>query len=209
MYKTILFDIDGTLLDSEKNLLTAFQSALRDVLHISRGLAELEAIIGLHEKKAAALFTADPKEQDCIIKRWTQYVKNSPAPPPLFPLVVSTLLELKKRQIVTGIVTSKTKEHMENDFNKHNITGMFDVIITSDQVSCPKPHPEPLALALQKTGSAKDTSLYVGDTYSDLLCAQNCGISFALALWGAKEDPRLSKADHKLRQFSDLLAYLS
>ena len=48
MYKTILFDIDGTLLDSEKNLLTAFQSALRDVLHISRGLAELEAIIGLH-----------------------------------------------------------------------------------------------------------------------------------------------------------------
>ena len=51
MYKTILFDIDGTLLDSEKNLLTAFQSALRDVLHISRGLAELEAIIGLHKKK--------------------------------------------------------------------------------------------------------------------------------------------------------------
>ena len=77
MYKTILFDIDGTLLDSEKNLLTAFQSALRDVLHISRGLAELESIIGLHEKKAAALFTADPKEQDCIIKRWTQYVKTA------------------------------------------------------------------------------------------------------------------------------------
>lgn len=209
MYKTILFDIDGTLLDSEKNLLTAFQSALRDVLHLSRSLTELEAVIGLHEIKAAALFTKNPEEQNRIIRLWTEYVKNSPAPPPLFPQAVQTLLELRDRQAVTGIVTSKTAEHMKHDFNKHQINDLFDVLITSDQTSHPKPHPEPLELALQKTGSSKDACLYVGDTYSDLLCAKNCGVSFALALWGAKDDPRLGDADYKLRQFSDLLAFVS
>ena len=65
MYKTILFDIDGTLLDSEKNLLTAFQSALRDVLHISRDRQNLEQFSGLNEKKAALLFTQVPKKKTC------------------------------------------------------------------------------------------------------------------------------------------------
>ncbi|MDE7310180.1 MAG: HAD family hydrolase [Eubacterium sp.] len=205
MYETILFDIDGTLLDSEKNLLTAFRCALYDVLHTAYCLAELEKIIGLPDTKAAAVFTKDPEKQARIVKLWTSYVKNSPAAPPLFDQVTPTLLELKKRHTKIGIVTSKTLEHMQHDFNKHQINHLFDVIITSDQVRHPKPHPEPLALALQKTGSKQASTLYVGDTYTDLLCAKNCRVPFALAAWGAKEDPRLAEADYRLQQFQDLL----
>lgn len=204
MIDTILLDIDGTMLDSRSCLLTSLQLALKKVLNLEVPLNTLEPSLGLHEKETAALFTKDPEKQQALQDSWTYYVKNNPNLPKLYKNVLSTLLFLKSKHIKLGIVTSKTKEHMKNDFDKLHINHLFDIIVTSDDITHPKPDGEPIIYALEKLGSDTSCSIYVGDTYNDYLAACDAGVGFYLAEWGAFEDSCLEEVEHQLGDFAEL-----
>lgn len=207
MYKTILLDIDGTILDSEKGLILAFQKSLKDNLGLKKGIKDLESIIGMEEEEATRLFTDNDFYKKKIISEWSNNVKNSKERAQLFPDVEDTLMMLKKKGTKLGIVTSKTNLHMKNEFNHLGINNYFDVIVTLNSVTHPKPHPEPLELALKKTKSKKNETLFIGDSIFDLDCAKNTGVDFALASWGAKSNDRLYKNPIILNTFKDILNY--
>lgn len=205
MYKTIILDIDGTILDSERVLLSAFQKCLKETMGLEKSIEDLELIIGMKEDEVAKLFTNNDFEKKKIISQWSNNVKNSEERAQLYPHVEATLSTLKKNGIKLGIVTSKKDLHMKNEFNHLGINKYFDVIVTSDSVTNAKPHPEPLELAIKKTNSKKNETLFVGDSIFDLGCAENTGVDFALASWGAKSDDRLYKTSIILNSFKDLL----
>ena len=204
MIDTILLDIDGTMLDSKSCLLSCLKLALKKTLDIEVPISTLESTMGMHEKEVAALFTKQPIKQQELQDSWTYYVKNNPNLPNLYHDVQDTLLFLKSKNIKLGIVTSKTKEHMKNDFYKLNINHLFDIIVTSDDITHPKPDGEPITYALNQLNSQKEYSIYVGDTYSDYLSACHAGVTFYLASWDLSADSSLDKIKNRLVRFADL-----
>lgn len=208
MYKTIILDIDGTILDSEKVLLLSFQKSLKETIGLEKNLKELELIIGMEENNAAKLFTDNNLNQKKITTNWSNNVIEFKNFANLFPYVEDTLKNLKHNGIKLGIATSKKDLHMKNEFNHLGINHYFDVIITIDNVKNPKPHPESLELAIRKMNSKKSETLFIGDSIFDLKCAENAGVDFALASWGAKPDERLYKSLIILNSFKDILYYI-
>ncbi|WP_270778764.1 HAD family hydrolase [Holdemanella biformis] len=207
MYKTILFDIDGTLIDSEKYLMDALNKALKDIFNLSLTIKDFEFLLGKTETEIAKLVTSNKSLQKKLTKEWTKNVSLQKEPPILFNNVLETLYILKKRNIKIGIVTSKTKIHMKNDFDKLNINHLFDVIVNADMVTNTKPNAEPLLAAIKKLHSTPNDTLFIGDTHSDLECARNANIKFGLALWGTKlhlDDPKILY----LNSFEDVINYI-
>lgn len=208
MFQTILLDIDGTMLDSRKTIVKSFQMALKDTLGIMKEEQELQFILGLHETEAALFYTKDEVKQLALLNNWTKNVKIHSQKPQLFPYVYDTLIKLKELHYQIGIVTSKTVEHMRNDFNKLEINDLFDTIVTSDDVMFTKPNAEPLLLAIEQCGSTNQKTIYIGDTYSDYLCSKNSGVAFALAKWGAIPDKRIKNDCFILNRFDELLSLI-
>ena len=208
MYKTILLDIDGTILDSEKVLLSSLQKSVQDVIGLKINFKDLEATIGMEELEVSRLFTSSSFDQQEIITRWSDNIKNTKERAQLYPHVETTLSNLYKNGTKLGIVTSKTNLHMENDFNYLGINKYFSAIITSDSVVNTKPHPEPIELAIKKLEASKKETLYIGDSIFDLGCAKNAGVDFALATWGAKDDDRLYNDSIILKSFKDILKFV-
>lgn len=204
MIDTILLDIDGTMLDSRSCLLSSLQMAIKKTLNQDIPLSTLEPTMGMHEKDTAALFTDQPEKQQKLQDNWTYYVKNNTTLPKLYPNVLSTLLFLKSRNIKLGIVTSKTKEHMRNDFDKLHINHLFDIIVTSDDIKRPKPDGESIVYALDQLGSDKSASIYVGDTYNDYLAACDAGVGFYLAGRDVAGDSMLRGIENRLGDLGDL-----
>lgn len=207
MYKTILFDIDGTLIDSEKYLIDALNKALKDIFNLSLTIKDFEFLLGKTETEIAKLVTSHKRLQNKLTKEWTKNVSLQKEPPTLFNNVLETLHILKEKNIKIGIVTSKTKIHMKNDFDKLNINHLFDVIVNADMVTNTKPNAEPLLVAMEKLQATSDETLFIGDTNSDLECAKNANVKFGLALWGTKlhlDDPNILY----LNSFEDVLNYI-
>lgn len=208
MYKTILFNIDGTLIDSEKYLTEALDKALKDIFNLSLSKKDFEFLLGKTETEIAKIITSHKRLQNKLTKEWTKNVSLQKEPPTLlFNNVLETLHILKEKNIKIGIVTSKTKIHMKNDFDKLNINHLFDVIVNADMVTNTKPNAEPLLVAMEKLQATSDETLFIGDTNSDLECAKNANVKFGLALWGTKlhlDDPNILY----LNSFEDVLNYI-
>lgn len=98
---------------------------------------------------------------------------------------------------------------MRNDFDKLHINHLFDVIVTSDDITRPKPDGEPISYALTRLNSKKEHSIYVGDTYNDYLSACHAGVEFYLAAWDISNDPSLKNIENKLMHFTDLKTLIS
>ncbi|MDT2556634.1 HAD family hydrolase [Enterococcus raffinosus] len=207
MYTTILFDIDGTLLDSNPMLISAFKKALESV-GLKYSTEKLDYIIGLTENEAATLFTKHDEEKRLLISNWTRFVKHSRNDAKLFPGVIDVLSLLLLKNKNVGIVTSKRKKHMLVEFDRFNINHYFDTIVTSDDVKFPKPNPEPLELAMTRLNADKESTLYIGDTKSDWSCSKSAGVDFALASWGTTLPSSSFPNSHILSRIDDLKKYL-
>lgn len=88
--------------------------------------------------------------------------------------------------------------------------GVFDTVIGLDDVSNPKPDPEPILLALKRLGADKEEALMIGDNYHDIVGGQNAGVQTAGVAWSAKGEEFLQKynPDHMLQHISDLIPLL-
>ncbi|MFL0268962.1 HAD family hydrolase [Candidatus Clostridium radicumherbarum] len=184
MYNYIIFDIDGTLLDTEFALLSSLQKLVLEELNKHMSFDELRFALGIPgevtlEKLKISNVSA------CIIK-WNQYINDSFHLVKVFDKIEETLAALSKMEISMGIVTSKTREEFENDFIPFGLPKYFGSVVCADDTEKHKPNPEPILKLIELTGIDKSKIIYIGDTKYDMECAYSAGIDFALALWGAK-----------------------
>jgi HAD superfamily hydrolase (TIGR01549 family) len=206
MYKLIIFDIDGTLIDTTGVVKETYQYAISEGLGRNLTDEELEGLIGVPTVKAIKKFNVRDYKATCdryfnkLFEAFSKDVKP-------FDGIVELLEELVKRKIQCAIVTSRNRSEIGNDAALSSILKYFATVVSFEDTQRHKPDPEPIIKLLEITGHDVSDVIYIGDTYSDYRCALDAGVKFALASWGAKPDDRI-RADYTLAKPSDLFGLL-
>lgn len=173
--KAILFDLDGTLLDSFASHLRAYQAAFAKL-----GLRLTEEEFHRHYHPDWNLFyqaAGVPAERWGLLSTYWREEIAVTAPPPPFPGVIETLATLRRRASL-AVVTSGSRQRVDADLEGAGLAGHFAVIITGGDVRTPKPAPEGVFLALRALAVAPDEAVYVGDTPVDEAMAAHAGVRF-------------------------------
>ena len=197
MIKTVLFDVDGTILDTEFVMIKSLQKTLKEEKNLDVPEENLEYILGIPGKKAIERYSSSGEEVDKLHACWSENVKQYSHLATLFPQVEESLTKLKENEI-----------QMENEFEHFGLSKLFDISVTASDTAKHKPNPEPILYALNKLGSLPEESIYIGDSIYDMHSSQSAGAKFALAKWGAKENPLFSSADISLETPLEILQHL-
>lgn len=204
MTQALIFDIDGTLVDSDQAMIGSIQLALKQELGLDLSFTDLAFTKGIPTQVSLQHFIDDPAEIDRVEEVVNHFIGKLVHTEKLFPGVASTLRQLAP-DIQLGIVTSKTSEEFNNEFVPMGLMPLFDTVITASDTDRHKPHPAPLELALSRLGITATEAIYVGDTKYDLEMTHAAGAQFALARWGtAGTTTWQQEADIVLAQPTDI-----
>lgn len=206
MITTILFDVDGTLIDTEEQMLLSLQKAVQDGLKQNIPKQDLQFILGIPGKDAVQQLTDDPIKQKLLLKLWNDNINEKSERVQVFDQIKETLYELKKEKYNLGIVTSKNNDEMKNEFDRFELNHFFDVVVTASDTKKHKPDSQPILKALEKFNVPKSEAVYIGDSIYDLQAAKNSGIWFGLAEWGAQKHHDYSSADFVISKPCNLLS---
>ena len=205
-FKTIIFDLDGTLIDSYH----AIQESLNYVLEhyglakvdlptvkkmVGRGLENLmqQAVGDQRKEQAIALFR---KSYDETVMRGTF----------LLPEVAETIQALHEKGITLAVASNKPSIYSRTILENFELNPFFEACYGPDIVKQPKPHPAMLEELMQELSADKKETLYVGDMVIDIETARNAGIPVALIATGgnSSDELRSMNPDYFLNSFGSL-----
>jgi len=176
--KIILFDLDGTLIDSTEAILESFATA-----YAKFGLAvpadeDIKVLIGLPlEMMFTKLGVAEAEAMD-YVTAYKEHYRTIHTEKTVLLENVKEALEIAHECARLGVVTTKTGKYSRELLEYFDIMRYFDVLIGSEDVENHKPHPEPILKALDSLGYSYGTVTYmVGDTITDILAAQEADIA--------------------------------
>lgn len=184
MYKHIVFDVDGTLIDTEFAVLHSLQDILKDVLGQKFSLKELEFALGITGEKALKQLKVTDIQK--TLELWNEKLELYKDKVVVFEGIKDLLQTLTKREYQLGIVTSKTRNEYKVEVTPFELDKYFDIIICADDTSNHKPNPEPLLKYLELSQVDLKEIIYIGDSVYDYECATSANIDFAFAKWGNK-----------------------
>ncbi|WP_313893003.1 pyrophosphatase PpaX [Psychrobacillus sp.] len=206
-YKALLFDFDGTLLDTNELIIQSFLHVLGGRFP---GKYDRESVLPfLGPTLYESMNSVDPtltKELMEEYRAWNSQMHDQMAVP--FDGVVETLHALKEQGYKLAIVSTKRKVMINRGLKLMGCEALFDTIVGLDDVQNPKPDPEPIELALEKVGVEKQDALMIGDNFHDIVGGQRAGVDTAAVAWSMKGEAFLAtyKPTYVLRHISDLLA---
>lgn len=201
-YRQIVFDIDGTLLDTEYAVLHSLQDTILYYTGKTIPTEELTFVLGITGEDA--LYRLGMKDIAGALDLWIRNLRGYFDTVTVFDGVTELLEKLSDMHFETGIVTSKTKEEFEREFCTFGIRHYFKTVICADDTTEHKPEPEPLLKYMELSEAGKEQMLYIGDSKYDSMCAKGAGVDFALAVWGSHD--REIGADYYLEKPLDLLS---
>ncbi|MDH3831937.1 MAG: HAD-IA family hydrolase [Gammaproteobacteria bacterium] len=190
--RLIVFDWDGTLMDSETQIVHSMFGAIRDMQLESRSADECRNIIGLGLKEAIDSLYPGRDEQfsrqfvDSYRHHWFTQAHDSE----LFPGARETLLLLREAGFELAIATGKGRTGLEKVLKHTELESMFSVTRCSDETRS-KPHPQMLEEILQETGIEAENTLMIGDTEYDMNMAIQAGVHPVAVSYGVHERGRL------------------
>jgi pyrophosphatase PpaX len=182
-YQNVLFDLDGTLIDSGAMILASFRHATRSVLRREFSDTELLAAVGgttLHEQMHAL----DPKRADALVESYREHNSALHADLEPCPGVLDLLDRLTDEGRRLGIVTSKRRATADMAFAVLPLSQYFEAVVTTEQTKRHKPHPEPLLAACERLGADPADAAYVGDSPFDVAAAKAAGLGAIAVTWG-------------------------
>lgn len=183
-FPIVLFDLDGTLIDSGPIILASMKHAARSVLGVEVDEAQVRALIG-GPGLVAQMQQLDPNRVDELVDVYRAH--NEPLHEELqaFDGMLDVLPRLSARGQRIGIVTAKRRATVELAFDRFPaLRDVSEVLIGSDDTERHKPDPDPLFAALAQLGAEPHEAAYVGDSPFDIRAAKAGGL-FAVAVgWG-------------------------
>jgi pyrophosphatase PpaX len=209
-YPIVLFDLDGTLIDSGAMILASFRHATRTVLEREIPDAELAALVGgmnIHEQ----MRTLDARRADELVRVYREHNEPLHADLQAFPGVEDLLAELRAQGRKLGVVTSKRRRTVDLAFAVLPVERFFDAVVTSGDTERHKPNPEPVLLALERLGADPADAAFVGDSPFDVRAGKAAGLFAVGVSWGGLHSgERLAEAgaDVVVRSPEDLLDVL-
>lgn len=206
---TILFDLDGTLIDTNELIISTYLHTLEKYYPGKYERADVLPFLGptLHEVFGAM----DPeKVEEMVLDYRTYNLANHDSLVKEFVGVMETIETLKKKGYKLAIVTTKREDVAFKGLRLMKLDQFFDVMIAYDHVKKVKPDPEPIFLALEKLDSKPEETLMVGDNFHDVLAGKNAGTKTAGVAWTIKGRDYLAKyePDYMLENMTDLLRIL-
>lgn len=203
---TLLFDLDGTLVDTNELIISSFLHTLgkyypdkykrEDVLPFM-GPTLTDTFAGIDPDRAEEMIleyrTFNTENHDLLVKE--------------FMGVHETIKTLKENGFKLAIVSTKILATVMKGLKLTKIDSYFDTIVTLDHVTNAKPDPESIFLALEQLKSSNERAIMVGDNYHDILAGKNAGTKTAGVAWSLKGKDYLAqfKPDYMLDEMPDLL----
>ncbi len=217
-FRLIVFDFDGTLVDSLRFIVTAMSRAFEDQGFPAPEPEAIRRIVGLRLEAAAARLLPDPDDVETAERIAAAYrvafqdmrARNL-VDEPLYPGVRETLALLNRPpEVCLGIATGKSRHGLVSSLERHDLSGLFVTLQTADD-GPGKPHPEILHRAMSEVGTGPEETVVIGDTSYDMEMAANAGIRALGVAWGyhEAEELRASGAAHIVESFPDLPSSLA
>ncbi|WP_439627571.1 HAD-IA family hydrolase [Shinella sp.] len=215
--RLVLFDCDGTLVDSVGLIHEVMARTFVDFGYARPDVAETKAIIGLTLDIAIARMQGKPHVDDEALAMTAHYkaiyggVRNEPGfQEPLFPGIADLMARLERQDdLILGAVTGKSRRGLDLIRASHGFEKTFFVSRTADD--CPsKPHPGMVTECCSEAGIDPAATIVVGDAIYDMQMAKAAGAKAVGVAWGYASVPELVEAgaDHILRTPADLLDWL-
>ncbi|MBE3577241.1 MAG: HAD family hydrolase [Limnochordales bacterium] len=196
VFRAVLFDFDGTLVDTIPVILDCLEQSWREVMadaDVPAG-AEFLSLVGKPlETMMVELVT--PRWQPCmpaiaeltdkLVSAYRRRYETVSLEARAFPGTTKLLEDLGAMEVRRGIVTNKIRRTTLRQLQHLGLRSEFDVVVTVEDVTCPKPHAEPLQVAAEQLGVKLEETVYVGDTVADVMAARNAGVGcVAIVSWG-------------------------
>jgi pyrophosphatase PpaX len=183
--EAVLFDLDGTLIDSIELIERSYRHTLS--VHTSRAYDRDEWLGGLGRplKWQFEQWTDDPAQVQRMIATYRAHNnEHHDALVKPYAGAIEAVKELRSRGARLGVVTSKLHAGALRGLARGGFDGLFDVVIGADEVREPKPAAEPALLALSRLGASAKHAFMVGDSPHDIRCGRLAGTRTAAVMWG-------------------------
>jgi pyrophosphatase PpaX len=182
-FSTVLFDLDGTLIDSGGIILASFKHATSTVLGRVVPDEELAALVGgtsLHEQ----MRRLDATRVEELVQAYREH--NEPLHDELeaFEGVEHVLRTLKRQRRRLGIVTAKRRRTVDLAFAVLPLERYFDAVVTTESTERHKPHPDPVHAALGQLHASPEQAAFVGDSPFDVRAGKAAGVFTVAVSWG-------------------------
>jgi len=206
MIKAILFDLDGTIIDTNELILTSFDYVLNNYLGLNIGREEILESFGIPLKDVMNHYAKERAEElvDEYIRysldSHDKYIKS-------YDHVEEGLIKLKNKGLKVAIVTSKRRGTALRGLNCFDLEKYFDVIITPEDSKKHKPDGEPVLKACESLNVNPEETIMVGDSHNDILCGKNAGSKTCLVNYTALdvEKIRTYKPDFTIDRIEDII----
>ncbi len=193
MYKLIVFDWDGTLMDSEDKIVASASAALSDLSLPPVPRDRIRNIIGLGLREAVE--TLLPGRSDSFYRQYIDryrfhFLEADSTPMPLFEGVVESLNSLRDQGYLLAVATGKSRRGLDRVLDETGLGHLFEATRCADEAPS-KPHPGMLEELMDELRVPPATTLMVGDTEYDLQMARNAGTAAVAVCYGVHERHRL------------------
>jgi pyrophosphatase PpaX len=207
--QTILFDLDGTLIDSIQLILESYHHTL--AAHGIPPRSDEEWLRGVGTPLTAQFgeWREDQERFQAMLATYRAYnLANHDRMVQIYPGIAEVVREIKARGHPTGLVTSKNRPGAVRGLKLVGLESYLDVLVCADDVTHPKPHPEPVEKAVAQLGADPMTTVFVGDSIHDMVAGRAAGVLTAAVLWGPFRRAHLEDArpDFWLETPAELLA---
>lgn len=210
MIDTVLFDLDGTIINTNELIITTFLHVIEKNGLKPHTREEIIPHMGMTLEHQLQIFSGREDVAELVAdyrkynrERHDELIRD-------FPSVKEVISNLHERGITMGIVTTKIKETTLLALNMFGLKPYMKAIVTVEDVKHPKPHPEPILTALRELNADPARTLMVGDSAADLQCAKAAGVQAAGVAWSLKGEETLRKydPDYILQDMTDLYGIL-
>jgi phosphoglycolate phosphatase len=194
-----IFDVDGTLIDSQASIVAAMTAAYHAVGLPPPSVEAIRHIVGL--SLAEAVLILSPERDEATRTRLAQGYRDAFAAAhrdgevlePLFPGIVAALDRVEAAGVLLGVATGKSRSGLDMVLAQHGLTGRFVTLQTSD-IHPSKPNPAMVLAALRETGADAATAVLIGDTSHDVLMGKAARVWTVGVAWGFHEAAGLTAA---------------
>ncbi|MFS8612526.1 MAG: pyrophosphatase PpaX [Planifilum fulgidum] len=205
-YETVLFDLDGTLIDTNDLILASYEYTLSR--HCPGKFSREEILSCLGEPLHDTMRRLDPEKWEAMVQTYREHnlachddwVK-------LFPGVPEVLEKLHRAGVALGVVSNKQRITVEKGLSLFGLDQWMKTVVCYGEAGRPKPHPDPILRAMEAVGADPDRTLMVGDSRFDLLAARRAGVDAAAVAWSwhGRDELLSLSPEYVLEKMEDLV----
>lgn len=207
-YSTVLFDLDGTLLDSTRLILYSFHYTFAAHGLPAQSDEAFLAGVGTPLKIEFAKYCQSSEEIDAMIATYREFnFLHHDRMVSAFPGAIACVRTLAEAKVRLGIVTSKGRHGTKIGLEALTLTDVFEVVVCAEDVTKHKPDPEPVRHALDKLGVLPAETIFIGDSVHDMRSGRGALVATGAALWGPSTRKTLAPTEptHFFESFEDVL----